>query len=362
LINNMPAGKQKGSTVTKTASDVAALGGAARAKKLSKQQRSQIAQQGALARWSPSGPLVAEFGDESRPLRIGAIEIPCYVLSDGRRVLSQRGLQGGIGLSRSGGKAGARRVAQFLTSLQVKGFETSELVARVNHPIRFVPPHGGNLADGYEATILPDICEAVVKADQAGKLKPQQRHVAEQCRILLHGFANVGIIALVDEATGYQAARERNALAKILEQFVAREYRKWVRTFPVEYYRELCRLRSVPFPTQPPYKLPSYFGHLTNDIVYARLAPGVLAELRRKNPTIRPGQRKRKHFQWLTEDVGDPRLREHLWSIIMLMRIHNEWDAFYAMLEQYFPKYSDLPLLTLMENEGTPMLGVEVDE
>ena len=51
-------------------------------------------------------------------------------------------------------------------------------------------------------------------ADQAGKLLPSQRHVAEQCRILLHGFANVGIIALVDEATGYQDARARDALAE----------------------------------------------------------------------------------------------------------------------------------------------------
>ncbi len=334
----------------KLAAEFGAEGGRARAARLSKEQLAEIGRKGALARWSSAGgPLVAEFGDDDRPLRIGPIEMSCYVLSDGRRVLSQRGLQGGIGLSRSGGKSGARRVAQFLASLDAKGFETKELIARVNAPVRFVPPHGGNLADGYEATILPDICEVVVKADQAGKLLPQQRHVADQCRILLHGFANVGIIALVDEATGYQDARARDALAKILEQFVAKAYRKWTSTFPLEYTRELCRLKRVPFPTKPPFRLPQYFGHLTNDLVYDRLAPGVLAELRKKNPTVSPGRRKHKHFQWLTEGVGDPRLREHLWKVIGIMQVFDDWDGFYAALNRVLPKFSKKPLLTLAE-------------
>ena len=165
-------------------------------------------------------------------------------------MLSQRGLQGGIGLSRSGGKSGARRVAQFLASLQDKGFDTSELVARVNTPIRFVPPHGGNLADGYEATILPDICEVVVKADQAGRLLASQRHVADQCRILLHGFANVGIIALVDEATGYQEMRARDALAKILEAYVAKELQPWVSTFPFRTSSSCVACAIFPIPQE----------------------------------------------------------------------------------------------------------------
>lgn len=343
----------------RTAKESGAEGGRARAVRLTKERRTEIARQGAVARWADNGALLmATFGNDDSPLRIGPIEMSCYVLSDGRRVLSQRGLQGGIGLSRSGGKAGARRVAQLLGSLSDKGFDTSDLIARVNNPIRFVPPRAGNPADGYEATILPDICEVVVKADQAGKLLPQQRHIAEQCRILLHGFANVGIIALVDEATGYQDARARDALAKILEQFVAKEYRKWTRTFPIEYTRELCRLRKVPFPTTPPFRLPQYFGHLTNDLIYARLAPGVLSELRRKNPAIKPGQRKHKHFQWLTENVGDPRLREHLWKVITLMQVFAEWETFYEAIERILPRFSDQPLLAMIENEPNQISGL----
>ena len=211
------------------------------------------------------------------------------------------------------------------------------------------------MADGYEATILPDICEVVVKADQAGKLLPQQRHVADQCRILLHGFANVGIIALVDEATGYQDVRARDALAKILEAFVAKELRKWVRTFPIDYFKEMCRLRGIPFPAGA-MKLPPYFGHLTNDIVYSRLAPGVLDEIKTKNPVIKTptaksGYRRNKNFQWLTDDVGAPKLHEHLGKSITLMKAcpDGQWEMFKTLIDRAMPPYSNLPMLKLIE-------------
>jgi P63C domain len=322
------------------------MGGLARARKLSPQERREIARHAAIARWAEKGlqpPIYAEYGAPDRPLRIGPIEIPCYVLADSRRVLAQRGLQVGVGFSRSGGKLGARRMAQFLESLQSKGVDTKDLAARVNDPIRFIPPHGGNPADGYEATILPDICEVILKADQAGKLLDRQKHVANQCRILLHGFANVGIIALVDEATGYQDIRARDALAKILEAFIAKELRKWVKTFPPEFYKEMFRLRRWPFPplAKNQHRRPVLVGKLTNNIVYDRLAPGVRAELHRLTPRDESGRLKHKLFQRLTEDVGHPKLREHLASLIVLMRASDEWKQFTRMLDRALPRYGE---------------------
>ena len=63
-------------------------------------------------------------------------------------------------------------------------------------------------------------------------LQKQQEHVAKQAEILVRGFARIGIIALVDEATGYQRDREKDALAKILQAWVAKEIQAWVQTFP----------------------------------------------------------------------------------------------------------------------------------
>ena len=89
---------------------------------------------------------------------------------------------------------------------------------------------------------------------------------------------SIGIIGLVDEATGYQGIRAKRALATILEEFIAEELQPWTKTFPYEFYEEIFRLKGWPGPDG--VKRPSVIGHYTNDIVYARLAPGVLDELK----------------------------------------------------------------------------------
>jgi hypothetical protein len=92
-----------------------------------------------------------------------------------------------------------------------------------------------------------------------------------------------------DEATGFQKDRAANALAEILEKFIAKELRPWVATFPNEYYEQLFRLRGLDFPRDS-VKRPRYFGHLTNDIIYARLAPKVLEELKSATPRAPDGR------------------------------------------------------------------------
>lgn len=333
---------------TKTAADFGAEGGKARARSLTRGQRSAIARQAAVSRWASKDgiPRATHAGE----LHIGEAVIPCAVLEDGTRVLTQWGFLRAIG--RSGRPAAGRgsdveKVAPFLALDNLKPYVSKEL-ADSTKPIVFRVPGGGK-AYGYKAEILPKVCEVYLQARDKDALLKTQEKFAQACEVLMRGLAHVGIIALVDEATGYQDARARDALAKILEAFVAKELRRWVKTFPIEYYKEMCRLRTVPFPGGS-FKLPSYFGHLTNDLVYARLAPGVLAELRQKNPTVRPGRRKHKHFQWLTDDIGDPRLRQHLWSVITLMRASDNWDQFYGMVERALPRYSKQPLLAIIEH------------
>ena len=119
-------------------------------------------------------------------------------------------------------------------------------------------------------------------------------------------FSDVGIVALIDEVTGYQDVRARDALAKILEEFIAKELRRWVKTFPVEYYRELFRVRGWKFPELPANqsKRPVMAGKITNDVVYDRLAPGVREELYRVAERTESGKLKHKLFMRLTEELG----------------------------------------------------------
>lgn len=282
----------------------------------------------------------ALYGSPDNPLRIGDVEIPCYVIEGERRVLVQRGIVSALGMARGGSaNTGGDRLAKFTAGKTLSPYVSAELLAGTADPIKFLTPYG-SVAHGYEATVLADICEAVLQARADGKLRKQQEHIAKQCEILVRGFARVGIIALVDEATGFQNVRARRALHKILDKWIADELAKWAKRFPDEFYQQMARLRGLHY-LEFINKRPAYVGRLTNDIVYERLAPGVLDELKRKTPKDDKGRRKYKYHQWLTEDIGHPRLREHLWAVIGLMRASSNWRSFYSLLNRAFPKPTD---------------------
>jgi len=130
-------------------------------------------------------------------LDLAGYKIPCYVLEDGTRVLSKRGIQNSL----------------KLTDQDSKYSSEDEL-------IDFKPilcRDGNKKVYGYEATKLVDFLDKVLETRNQIKLSPQQRIVAKQCEILLRGFAKVGVIALVDEATGYQYERDKANLDKMLD-------------------------------------------------------------------------------------------------------------------------------------------------
>jgi hypothetical protein len=330
-----------------------ARGGLARAEKLSPEQRSAIAKKAAGVRWLEPLP-EAICGSPDQPLRIGDIEIQCYVLDDGTRVLTQADFLEALGRHR---KANVRREGQeerVPAILQGKAISTylTQDILKKSRPIRFRLRSGGR-ASGYNAELLPDVCDVFLKAREDGVLPSNQLHVAKQAEILVRGLARVGIIALVDEATGYQELRAQNALARILEAFVAKEIQAWVQTFPADFYRELFRLRGLAFP-QDTVRRPQYFGHITNDVVYRRLAPGVLAELKRVTLKSECGVPRHKLFQRLTSNHGYPRLREHLGSVVAIMKLSKDWDDFMFKLDRIHPRFGEtIPLpLEYADDDG----------
>ena len=322
-MNDQPEGKAKG--------------GHARREALTPEVRSDIARRAAAARWSTDGhayPQVTHRG----MLKVGDTELPCFVLDDGRRVISGRGLTSAIGMKGRG--QGAQRISEHRA---IKPFLDDALAQAISNPILFVgdSPRGNAPSSGFEATVLQELCDALLRARDAGELQTdQEKRYALHADMLIRAFARVGIIALVDEATGYQRDRATDALARILEDFIAKELRPWVHTFPSAYYEHLFRLRNLEFPRDTVQR-PRYFGHLTNDIVYRRLAPGVLDELRNITPRREDGRLRHALHRRLTDEVGHPKLREHLASVVTIMRLSRDYDDFVAKLDQIHPRYGD---------------------
>ena len=254
-----------------------ARGGRARAAKLTPEERSQIARQAAVARWRDAeGVQATHVGS----IKLGDIELACANLPDERRVISEAAMLTALGRGYSGyysqrdaaAEPGTAVPPRYLSPKALQRFVSEELEELKLVP--YVSPGGGTVAKGVDAEAIPLICEVWLKAREAGVLSGAQLRTAAMAEMIVLGLARTGIIALIDEATGYQYERQRDALQELLEQIISDRLRRWVKTFPASYFRELCRLRKVTY--RPDMKLPPYFGHLTNDIVYKRLHPQVL--------------------------------------------------------------------------------------
>ncbi len=275
-------------------------------------------------------------------LRIGETEIDCFVLDDTRRVLTGRGIA--RAMKRKGG--GGSAMKRLIQSKWLEPHIGPDLNTTLDAPIMFTISEGVRPAFGYDALILPEICNAILDAaDNMFELSPSQKLTATQAKILSRAFATVGIVSLVDEATGYQEIRDRDALHAILDKYIRwHDLADWAKTFDDQFYEQLFRLRGWQYKPLVVAR-PSFVGRLTNDLIYARLAPGVLTALRTIGERDGKGRLKRHHHRRLTDDVGRPALREHLSAVIALMKISPNWRQFINRMDRVFPRVDKTLLL-----------------
>jgi hypothetical protein len=350
---------------------VPSLGGKARAASLFPEERKAIAIVAAEARWARHGKSPVPVASHTGELKIGS-GIPCAVLDDAThtRVLSERGVSKALGSKRGGShwqrkrkaaEEGGAELPVYISANNLRPFISYDLALALSKPIIYRVPVSGAIANGIDATLLPKVCEVWLNAQNAGVLTKPQERMAHAAGILLAGLAHTGIVALVDEATGFQDDRAKDALAKILEAFVQKELRPYLKTFPTDYYKEMFRLRGWPWPEVPAEqsKRPPVVGRDTDDIVYDRLAPGVKQKLKSLTPRYESGRLKHKLFQRLTENIGDPKLREHLASVVALMKAADSWKQFKGMLNRALPRYAPMPLFDQLDEQQQNTVTVE---
>lgn len=271
-------------------------------------------------------------------------KISCYILEDDTRVLSGRGMQETLKLvdePRNAQQSSGTRMLRLLSQASLQPFLYSE--GRTKEHFKPLECYFGKTKiNGYEATILVDICDAVLEARKSGvELGTRQVIVAEQCEILVRAFAKVGIIALIDEATGYQSIRSDNALGEYLNKILNKELAAWAKKFPDEFYENIYKLKNWEWHGMRKNHY-SIVANYTNNLIYERIAPGLLDELKKRSPLSEKGYRKNKLHQWLNDDAGNPMLSQHLHTIITLQKqaILNghSWERFMKNVDQVMPK------------------------
>jgi hypothetical protein len=318
-----------------------ARGGHARAKAMTKAERSEAARKAVQERWS----LPREQNSGVLEL-VPGVPIACAVLSNGMRVLSTRGVSRAFGSKKTGTDntgTGAPQPPPFLTSKSLSPFLSEQLIALLNSPVIYLPKVGGRTAYGYDHSVFPMICKAIIAADRAGVLKTQQLGMVKAADAMLDALVGVAMVALIDEATGYQQDRARDELQTILKAYVNDAMLPWLARFPAEFFKQTYRLMKWDYKPGSA-KHPGYVGKIINECIYERLPEPVLPKLRELNPVIN-GNRRRKHHQHLTEDTGIPHLDKQIASVTTLMAAAVDRNAFDEMLVRAFPKVREqIPL------------------
>lgn len=270
-------------------------------------------------------------------LTIGDRVIPCAVLNDGTRVLTASSVFDAFDRPRKG-KALDRvdQMPAFLDARNLQPFVDEEL----NAWTKLIQYKSLNrqILQGYNARILRAICKVYIDARNAGKLVKSQERFAQISESILYALSDTGIIALVDEATGYDKvkARAKDELQRFFVKALQENAGKWIKTFPDEFFESIYRMRGWTWTGTS--KRPGVVGRWIIDIIYDRIAPSLLLELQKRNPSVN-GARRYKHHQFLTQDFGHPKLQQHIEGVLAVARISGgNWGRFMHNLDVAYPK------------------------
>ncbi|MGH9326896.1 MAG: P63C domain-containing protein [Terriglobia bacterium] len=323
-------------------------GGKARANVLTPEERSDIARNAVRARWDKvkglkaEGEQVSESPDQSsKPLQrkdesdglpialfpgkllIGDAQFSVYVLDNGKRVMAQREVVRVL----TGHVKGD--LGRYLESQSLRPYINQDEITR--QTIQFKIPGTQYKGIGYEATLLLDICDAYLRAREADALAPNQKDIAKQSEIITRACAKVGIIALIDEATGYGAFKRKQEYQLKLQAFIAEDLQEWARMFPHEFWFELARLEGVHYS---PRNRPLRWGKYVMAFVYDAVDKDIGKKLREINPDP---HFKRNHHQWLKE-FGRQKVNDQLQRVIAVMKLCDDMEDFKRKFARVFQK------------------------
>lgn len=291
-------------------------GGLARAESLTDEQRAAIAKKGALARWGIKATHKGNFKDDF------GIDVECYVLDDDKKtaVITQTGMGLAIGLSPRG-----NAFPRFLASRGMSEVVGAQLAEKLSKPIKFqwagvgAQGHPAVAVHGFDVTLLIDVCKAVIKAEEEGKLQFQQKHIARQAHIIINASAKAGIQNLVYKLAGYDATRQEAVNA--FKLFVREEAREYEKEFPDQLYQQWYRLYELP---EPEKNRPWKFKHLTVDQVYKPLAKSNGKILQLAQTQRATGQERHKRLHQFLSEIGVKALRQHLGELIGIAKLSKD--------------------------------------
>lgn len=318
-------------------------GGRARAKKLSADERREIAIRAAQARWARiADPDYLPTATHQGLLKIGEVDVEVYRLQDNRRMISKAAMARALTLKSAGGNAFLRT----MTRPGIRRVVDEALWHKIENPNNFRRVStdsgaAGPIVDGYEGTVLIDVCIALTDAKKKGYLAPSQDFLAMQAEIIIRSAAKLGIIALIDEAVGFED-RAKDEYRRQFQEFIRNEWAQWEQEFPAKFPDMLYKLYGIRRHDPSSTKHPRFFSKFTRKFIYHPLANShgkILEMLDERNPVVyASGGRRYKLFQFLSEEVGLPAIRAHLWQVVGIGNASSNIRQFERNFFRAFPE------------------------
>jgi len=319
----------------------ASKGGKARANVLSSTERTDIARHAALRRWGREPDVSIENAEGQitvidakatdipelpysmfpGTLQLGNISLECHVLSNYKRVFTQREIVRVI--------SGGRDSGNLQRYLSRNPLIDAGFLSGLN--MEFTIPGLSSAAKGYEATALIEICDKYLEAKSQNLLRKSQYGLAKQAEIIVRATAKVGIIALIDEVTGFQKFRAQQELQLKIQAFIADELQEWARMFPQEFWLELARLEGIRYSAR---NRPLRWGRYIMMFVYDAIDSDIGNQLREKNPNPRFQQ---NHHQWLKE-FGRQKVHDQIERVVTNMKLCDNMDDFRQKFDRVFKR------------------------
>jgi hypothetical protein len=263
------------------------------------------------------------------------VKVVCANLDNGIRVISESAFLQLIGRSptyrrsdKNDKQNGCVKLPPFLEADNLQPFIDKD-VLDASTPISYITKTN-TFAKGYTANLLPSVCRVYTTAHKVNALYKSQLHIYERCDLISDALINVAIVALIDEATGYQYDRPKDTLQALMALYLDKDPNKWNLQFKETFYEEISRLREWKYV---PYQRTPAFAQVTVDLVYKRIQPGLWEELKKTNPN----KKKYRYHQLLTDHIGNPHLREHLRAVTKLMQGCTNWNQFMALVNRTYP-------------------------
>nr|WP_286674417.1 P63C domain-containing protein [Clostridium sp. VAP52] len=266
-------------------------------------------------------------------------DLPCYVLDDGQRVFRLSNLTKSL-RDKEHGKFG-----NYLASSNIIKYLPERLrpLTDENHDrtpqgvIEF--EFNEKIEKGYNSEDFMDVCSAFVTANLNNeKLSEAQQEIVKNANKFVLSTAKIGIVALIDEATGYQNVRHSKELQLKMKYFLVEDdnAREWEKIFPDDLWFEFGRLTNWKGSLK---KRPKYWGKLVKELIYNLLDKDIAEYLYKNKPPRYNGHI--KYHQWLNEGYGTKELTQHIWQIIGMAKTCENMKELKQLTSQKFNKDID---------------------